>query len=171
MQWLQGPNQSNVGNLIDVRRVASRHSRKKRRNIYEQNLTNLKNNCKTKNIRDLYSGNNEFKKGYQPITNIINDEKGDFVTDSHSILARWKSHFNRLLNVHEVPDIKQTETHTAGQLVPEPNAFEFEMAIEKLRRHKSPGTDQIPTELNKAEGRINRSEIRKLTNSILSMEE
>jgi len=40
------------------------------------------------------------------------------------------------------------------------------MAIEKLKRHKSPGIDQIPGELIKAEGRTNRSEIHKLINYI-----
>jgi hypothetical protein len=38
-------------------------------------------------------------------------------------------------------------------LVPEPSAFEVELAIEKLKRHKSPGIDQIPAELTKAGGR------------------
>jgi hypothetical protein len=31
--------------------------------------------------------------------------------------------------------------------VSETSAFEVEMAIEKLKRHKSPGTDRIPAEL------------------------
>jgi hypothetical protein len=30
------------------------------------------------------------------------------------------------------------------KLVPEPSAFEVEMAIEKIKRYKSPGIDQIP---------------------------
>jgi len=34
----------------------------------------------------------------------------------------------------------------------ESSAFEIEMAIEKLKRHKSPGFDQIPAELIKAGG-------------------
>jgi hypothetical protein len=34
--------------------------------------------------------------------------------------------------------------------VPEPSAFEVEMAIEKLKRHKSPGIDKIPAEFIKA---------------------
>jgi hypothetical protein len=38
------------------------------------------------------------------------------------------------LNVHEVNDVRQTEIHTAEPPVPEPRAFEFEMAIEKLKR-------------------------------------
>jgi hypothetical protein len=29
------------------------------------------------------------KKGYQPRTNIVKDEKGDLVADSHSILAKF----------------------------------------------------------------------------------
>jgi hypothetical protein len=33
--------------------------------------------------------------------------------------------------------------------VPEQSAFEVEMAIEKLNRQKSPGTDQIPAEFIK----------------------
>jgi hypothetical protein len=45
--------------------------------------------------------------------------------------------------------------------VPEPSAFEVELAIEKLKSHKSPGIDQIPAELIKVEGRKIRSEIHK----------
>jgi hypothetical protein len=35
----------------------------------------------------------------------------------------------------------------AEPLVPETSAFEVEMAIVKLKSHKSPGIDQIPAEL------------------------
>jgi hypothetical protein len=38
------------------------------------------------------------------------------------------------------------------------------MSIEKLRKHKSPGIDQIPAELIKAGGRAVHSEIHKLIN-------
>jgi len=46
--------------------------------------------------------------------------------------------------------------------VPEPSAFEVELAIEKLKSHKSPGIDQIPVEVIKAGGRTIRYEIHKL---------
>jgi hypothetical protein len=114
----------------------------------------------------LYRGISEFKRGYHPRTNVVKDEKGDLVADSHSILARWRNHFSQLLNVHWVNDVRQTEVHTAEPLVPEPSAFEVEMAIEKLKRHKSTGIDQIPAELIKAGARIIRSEIHKLITSI-----
>jgi len=55
--------------------------------------------------------------------------------------------------------------------VPDPSAFEFVMAIEKLKRHNSPGINQIPVELIKAWGRTIRSEIHKVINSIWNMEE
>jgi hypothetical protein len=50
--------------------------------------------------------------------------------------------------------------------VPEPSAFEVEMNIEKLKRHKSPGIDQIPAELFKAEGRKILYEIHKCINNV-----
>jgi len=37
----------------------------------------------------LYRGINDFKKGYQLRTNIVKDEKGDLITDSHSIEFTW----------------------------------------------------------------------------------
>jgi hypothetical protein len=48
------------------------------------------------------------------------------------------------LNVHWVNDVRHTEIHTAEPLLPESSAFEDEMAIEELKRHKSPGTYEIP---------------------------
>jgi hypothetical protein len=45
------------------------------------------------------------------------------------------------LNVNGVNDVRQTEIHRAEPLVPEPSDPEFEMAIEKLKRPKSPGID------------------------------
>jgi hypothetical protein len=62
---------------------------------------------------DLYSDIINFKKGYQPRTNIVKDEKGDLRADSHSILARWRNHFSQLLNIHGVNDVRHTELHTA----------------------------------------------------------
>ena len=87
----------------------------------------------------MYKGISDLKKGYQSRNNIVKDEKGDLVTDSFSIVARWRNYFSQLLNVHGVYDVRQTDIHTAEPLVPEPSASEVELAIEKLKGHKSPG--------------------------------
>ena len=56
------------------------------------------------------------------------------MADPHSIMARLRNYFSQLLNVHEFNDIRQAEMHTVEPLVPEPSAFEVELAIEKLKK-------------------------------------
>ena len=65
-------------------------------------------------------------------------------------MPRWRNYFSQLFNVHGVKDVGQAEIHTAEPLVPEPSASEVELAIGKLKSHKSPGIDQILAELIKA---------------------
>jgi hypothetical protein len=115
-------------------------------------IVELETNSKIKNIRDLYRGINDLKKGYQPRTSVVKDEKGNSVADSHSILARWRKHFSQLFNVHGVSEVRQAEIHTAELLVLELSDFEVEMAMGKVKRHTSPGTDQIPPKIIKAGG-------------------
>jgi hypothetical protein len=83
------------------------------------------------------------KKGYQPRTDIIKEEKGDLVTYSHSILARWKNNFSQLYIVYGINSVRQTAIPSTEPLVPEPRSCEVEMAMEKVKRHKSPGSDQV----------------------------
>ena len=63
------------------------------------------------------------------------------------------------------------QKYTAEPLVPEPSALEVELAIEKLKSHKSPGFDQIPAELIKSEDRTIRGAIHKLIIAIWNKEE
>jgi hypothetical protein len=124
-------------------------------------IDELATNSKNKNIRDLYRGINKFKQGYQPRSNLVKDEN-DTLADSHNTLNRWKNYFSQLLNVHSVSNARQIEIHTAEPLVPDPSPFEDEIAIEKLKRNKSPGSDEIPAELIQVGGEILRSKIYKL---------
>ena len=100
----------------------------------------------------------------------MKNEKGDLVADSHSIVARWRNYFSQLFNMHWVKDVGQVEIHTVESLVPEPSASEGELAIDKLKSHKSRGIDQIPAELIKAGGRIICLEIHKLITLIWKKE-
>ena len=52
----------------------------------------------------------------------------------------------------------------------ESSAFEVEMAIEKLKRHRSSGVDRIPAEMFEAGCRKIQSEIHKLIKSIWNKE-
>jgi hypothetical protein len=97
---LQDPSEANEDNLSDVRREASRHFRNKKRQHLKDKINELESNSENKNIRDLYRGINEFKKGYQPRTNLVKDERGDLLADPHKVLKRWKNYFCQPLNVH-----------------------------------------------------------------------
>jgi hypothetical protein len=171
MQWLQDPSQSIVENSNKVRRDASRHLRNKNKAYIESKIEELEIDSKLKNVRDLYRGISDFKMVYQRRTNIVKDEQGDLVVDSHNILARWRNYFPQVLNVHGVNDVRKAEIDTAELLVLEPSVSEIALAIEKHKSHKSQDIDQIPAELIKAGGRTFRREIHKLIISIWNKED
>jgi len=170
MQWVQDPCQNNVDNLNSVRRDVNRHFRNKKKEYLRAKIEELEANSNIHNIRDLYRGINDFKKGYQPRCNIVKNEKGDLFADPHNIVVRWRNYFSQLFNVHGVKDVWQAEIHTVEPL-PEPSAFEVELAIGKLKSHKSPGIDEIPVELIKAGGGTICGENHKLITSISKKEE
>jgi hypothetical protein len=66
--------------------------------------------------------------------------------------------------------VRQIEIHTAEPLVPDPSPFEVEIAIAKLKRYKSPGSDQILAKLIQTGGEILHSKIHELIISIWNME-
>jgi hypothetical protein len=51
----------------------------------------------------------DFKKGYQPRTNIVRDEKGDSAIDCCSVLSRWRKRFSQPFNIRGVKVVMQTE--------------------------------------------------------------
>jgi hypothetical protein len=102
LQWLHIPNQINGDNLKNLRCETRRTFRNKRREYLKGKINELETDNKNKNIRDLYRGINEFKKGYQHTINIIKDEKGNLLADPQSVLNRWKNFFNQVLNIHGI---------------------------------------------------------------------
>jgi hypothetical protein len=48
-------------------------------------ITEIELNSKNKNIRDLYRGITEFKKGYLHKTNLVKDDRGDLLVDPQKI--------------------------------------------------------------------------------------
>jgi hypothetical protein len=73
--------------------------------------------------------------------------------------------------VHNVSDVRQIEVHTAEPLVTGPSRLEVKIAIAKLKKYKSPSSDEITAELIQAAGEILLSAIHKLINSVWNKEE
>jgi hypothetical protein len=70
-----------------------------------------------------------------------------------------------------VSDIRQIEVHIAEPLVPDPIPSDVEIATPKLKKNKSPGSDQIPAELIQAGPKIICFKMYNLINSIRNKEE
>jgi hypothetical protein len=87
LHWLQDPREVNGDNLNNIRHETSRHFRNKKREYLKDKVDELATNSKNKNIRDVYRGINDFKRGYQPRSN------GDLLADSHNILNSGRTTF------------------------------------------------------------------------------
>jgi hypothetical protein len=100
----------------------------------------------------------------------VKNENGDLLADFYNILNRWKNYFSQLLNVHNVSDVRQIEEHMAEPLIPGPSRLEVEIAIAKLKKYKSPASDQIRGELIQTGSEILLSAIQKLIHSVWNKE-
>jgi len=104
----------------------------------------------------VYRGINDFKKGYQP--RIQYGMRRAIWLQTATVFWPVEGTISLSCSMYVgVSDVRQKEIHTA-----EPSAFGVEMSIEKLKRHKSPGTDKTPAEMIQVGGRTIRSEIHNL---------
>jgi hypothetical protein len=69
----------NEDNWSNVRREASGKFRNKEREYLEDKINELESNSKNKNIRNMFTSITEFKNGCHPRTNVVNDERGDYL--------------------------------------------------------------------------------------------
>jgi hypothetical protein len=85
---LHNPIQTNRDNKKNVRNETNGTLRNKKREYLKEKINELERNSKNKNIRGLHRGINEFKKAYQPKTNLVKDENGDLLADFHNTVNR-----------------------------------------------------------------------------------
>jgi hypothetical protein len=140
LQWLQDLSEINGDNLNNIRREANGHFRNKKKEYLKDKINELAMNDNNTNTADLHRKTNEFMRGYQPRSNLVKEENGDLLADSHNILIKQKN-CSQLLNVLRVSDVTQREIHIAEPLEPDPSSCEAEIAIAQLRNDKLPGTD------------------------------
>jgi uncharacterized protein YaaR (DUF327 family) len=81
LQWLQDLNKITGDDLNNTRCESSRHFKNKKSEYLKGRFNELATDSKNKNIRDQYRGINEFKRDYQPRSNLVKDENGDLLAD------------------------------------------------------------------------------------------
>jgi hypothetical protein len=86
LQWLQDPSEINGHNLHNIGHEASRYFMNKKSKYLKDEINELATNSENKKIRDKCKGINKFKRGYQPRSNLVKDENGDLLADSHKFL-------------------------------------------------------------------------------------
>ena len=74
-------------------------SEKKKKGKLKPKFRNLKLTVKSKILGTCIGASVTLRRGTRSRTNIVKDDKGDLVADSHSILARWRNYFSQILNV------------------------------------------------------------------------
>jgi hypothetical protein len=84
----------------------------------------------------------------------VKDNDGDLPADSHNNLNGWKNYLPQLLHMLKVSNVRQIEVHRTEPLVAGPSRIKVEISIEKLKKDKSPGSNQIPAELIQAGGEM-----------------
>jgi hypothetical protein len=74
-----------MDNMSYIGREACRDFSNKKREYPKDKINELAMNSKNNTIIVKYIGINEFKSAYQPRINLVKDENGDLLADSHSI--------------------------------------------------------------------------------------
>jgi hypothetical protein len=112
LQWLRDPSEENEANMSNVRREASKRFRNKKKECFKEKINELESNSKNKNIRGLYRGITEFKKGYKPRTNTVKDKMGDLLEGSSTCMERMEELLLSAIECTGPGGVKETDIHT-----------------------------------------------------------
>lgn len=101
----------------------------------------------------------------------MTDDGGNLVSGTQAITDLFKKHFEKLLNNTRVVNRNDMYEHiiydTVQPEILEPSLDEIKMIIKSLKNNKSPGKNNINSELLKLAGPSLATQIQKLIGSIL----
>ena len=84
----------------------------------------------------------------------VKNERGEVVTEKDEVLRVWTNYFDRLLNVDDgreadLSGVIGVGVDDGGEVEVEVNEEEIRNAVKRLKNGKSPGTDDIMSEMLK----------------------
>ncbi|XP_063912017.1 golgin subfamily A member 6-like protein 22 [Zophobas morio] len=101
LKVLKNETEENLMAYKEQRKICKRLLREKRRKYKERLLDEIEENYKNKEIRSMYQGLKQEKKGYQSSPVFYKNEKGELVRNEEKILELWQRYFDKLLNEEE----------------------------------------------------------------------
>lgn len=154
----------------EQRQRTKRLMREKKRRHNEQILENIEESYRNNEVRNLYQGTKNLKKGYKSKTICLKDKNGKMLMGDDEILDRWREYFSLLLN-----EDSQSDENEEGQVngdyqqtdnEPPPSNEQITDIIKKLKKNKSPGSDEITAEMFKYGGTALIEQMQKLLENI-----
>ncbi|KAI5737941.1 hypothetical protein M8J77_000982 [Diaphorina citri] len=146
----------------EERRRTKKLIRRKKREHINKKLEQIEKEDSMKNVRSFYQLVNQQRRGTQPKSTMIKDKNGTILTGNESIRERWAEYFKELLNVEQEQQTEEITPETAEVEDEPPTMQEIENAIKRLKNNKTPGSDEITSELLKKGGSTIKEELHKL---------
>lgn len=119
---------------------------------WQRKAAELQSFADQRDLRSFYAATKEIFGPTRSSVGGLKDADGaTTITDSEGILARWRSHFENLLNDHaDTPDdlLRMTPQHPVRHwMALPPSIQDFNKALKRMKPGKAPGPDNIPLEL------------------------
>ena len=133
-----------------ARTEEKRIHRRKKRQHEERVIAEAQESMDRNDMRRFYATVNGARHMTAQVPAMCNDRMGNLLTDRTMVAARWKEHFQRLLNGEdEIASRSRIDVSDDGEAVEPPTLDEVKKALNELKNNKAAGKDEIPVELLK----------------------
>lgn len=151
---LQDASEERIQTYKEARNLANSIVRRQKRLAEKKAIEDIENY--KANPRLFYKQCKSVKEGYKAENCTMSDDDENLVTGTQAITNLFKEHFEQLLNNSQDPSLgdkyEQIIYDTVQPEMLEPNLDEIKMIINSLKNNKSPGEDNINSELLKLAG-------------------
>lgn len=131
-------------------RVAEKRIHRKKKKEHEENvIAQAQESMEQNDMRRFYETVNGVRRKTAPSPVMCNDRNGNLLTDKTMVAARWREHFEVLLNGGSGRATDRIRIDDDGQAVEPPTLDEVKTAIRGLKNNKAAGKDELPAELLK----------------------
>ena len=139
-----------------VRRTTRNLLKAKKRQYILGLVEELEQESRAKNSGEFFRRLKSFRRGFQPNRQVLRSRNGELISDSVRILEEWKTYFNSLLN-GPIPDDPLPPPEDLDDVqpdVPPVTLEEVKASVDRLKKRKACGADDIPSELWKCGGDV-----------------
>lgn len=127
--------------------------KRKKREHMEHQLRELERFSTQRETRNFYRGVNQSRKEFKPRLSMVRNREGEIICEQAEVLETWAESFEERLNMGseraDGDDCCFDRVEDDREKYNLPSEEEVLRAIGKLKNHKAPGIDGIPSELVK----------------------